>query len=200
MGQLWGKLLFITGGRLELSKCFWIPITWKWQGGTPKLIFKQSREQSLHLRESESGDKIHIPRKLANAPEKRLGVWSSCTGKWNKEVNLWLLYSKEFRQKLLGGGLTRQAGYMAYHSIWVAKFRYSAAVIGYTENQLSTIQSTIMGPCLSVAGYNQKFPRAVVFGPKEYGGLEWEDIAVLNIYEKIKFAVLQVRLDYNKIK
>ena len=27
MGQLWEKLLFITGGRLELSKCFWAPIS-----------------------------------------------------------------------------------------------------------------------------------------------------------------------------
>ena len=37
MGQLWENLLFITGGRLELSKCFWIPITWKWTGGTPTI-------------------------------------------------------------------------------------------------------------------------------------------------------------------
>lgn len=40
MGQLWEKLLYITGGRLELSKCFWIPVTWKWQGGTPCLVRK----------------------------------------------------------------------------------------------------------------------------------------------------------------
>ncbi len=186
MGQLWGKLLFITGGRLELSKCFWIPLTWKWHRGTPKLIFKQRREQSLQLWESESDEKIHITRKSAKGYKKRLGVWSSCTGKWNKEVNLWISYSKEFRQKLLGGGLTRHAGYMAYHSVWLARFQYSAAVIGYTEQQLSEIRRTIVGSCLSVAGFNQKFPRAVVFGPKEYGGLEWDDISVLNLYEKIK--------------
>ena len=29
MSQLWVTLLFITGGRLELSKCFWVPILWK---------------------------------------------------------------------------------------------------------------------------------------------------------------------------
>ena len=194
MGQLWEKLLFITGGRLELSKCFWIPITWKWQGGTPTLIIKQARAHSLRLWESESDESIHIPRKSAKEYEKRLGVWSSCTGQWNKEVNLWISYSKDFRQKLYGGGLTRQAGYMAYHSIWVARFRYSAAVIGYTENQLSAIQSTIVGPCLSVAGYNQKFPRAIVFGPKKYGGLGWEDISVLNIYEKLKLFIGSIRL------
>ena len=30
MGQLLERLLFITGGRLELSKCYWDFITWKW--------------------------------------------------------------------------------------------------------------------------------------------------------------------------
>ena len=28
MSQLWEQLLYLTGGRLELSKCFWVPITW----------------------------------------------------------------------------------------------------------------------------------------------------------------------------
>lgn len=41
MGQLWENLLFITGGRLELSKCFWIPITWQWNGRKPTLVLKK---------------------------------------------------------------------------------------------------------------------------------------------------------------
>ena len=28
IAKTWEKLLYITGGKLELSKCFWIPITW----------------------------------------------------------------------------------------------------------------------------------------------------------------------------
>ena len=40
IGQLWERLLFITGGRLELSKCFWVPITWKWRQGIPYQVIK----------------------------------------------------------------------------------------------------------------------------------------------------------------
>ena len=29
MSQIWERLLYITGGRLELTKCFWISVTWK---------------------------------------------------------------------------------------------------------------------------------------------------------------------------
>ncbi len=41
MSQVWEKLLYITGGRLELSKCFWIPISWKWRSGRPRMNYKQ---------------------------------------------------------------------------------------------------------------------------------------------------------------
>ena len=29
------SLLFAIGGKIELNKCFWIQITWKWQRGEP---------------------------------------------------------------------------------------------------------------------------------------------------------------------
>ena len=38
MSQLWEKLLYLTGGRLELTKCFWVPITWCWHQGKPKMV------------------------------------------------------------------------------------------------------------------------------------------------------------------
>ncbi len=82
-----------------------------------------------------------IPRKTVKDNEKRLGVWSTCDGKWNKEVRLWLEHSKEFSRRVQGARLSRTAGYLAYHLIWLTKFRYSAGIVGYTWNQLKEIQS-----------------------------------------------------------
>ena len=194
MSQLWEHLLYITGGRLELSKCFWIPISWKWTAGQPRLVSKKVLRRNLLLRESESRDLIEIPRKTGKDTEKRLGVWSSCDGRWNKEVNQWLAYSRDFSQRLRGYNLSRRTGDLAYHSVWISKFRYSASVIGYSSNQLSAIQSAIIGACLSVAGYNNKFPRAVVFGLPIYGGMGWENIVGLALYEKLKILIGSLRL------
>ncbi len=194
MGQLWENLLYLTGGRLELSKCFWIPISWRWIGGKPRMVYKQQMRRNLRLRESETKDMIDIPRRTGKETEKRLGVWSSCDGKWTKEVNLWITHSKDFSQRLKGNTLSRRAGELAYHAVWLSKFRSSASVIGYTSNQLQAIQSTIIGQCLSVAGYNNKFPRAVVFGPAHFGGMGWENILGLSIFEKVKLLIGSVRL------
>ena len=195
MGQLWEKLLFITGGRLELSKCFWVPITWKWNGGIPRLVKKSRFDKEMLLYESETKEQIPIPRNTANDSVKRLGVWSTCDGTWKTEVRLWLEYSKEFSSKINRAGLSRQEGYLAYHAMWIAKFRYSASVISYSLNQLKEIQSSIMGACLSAAGYCKKMPRAVVYGPTSWGGMEWDNILVLSLYEKLKLLIGSIRLD-----
>ena len=41
--QTWKELLFITGGKREPRKCFWVPITWRWQQGRPKMITRAQR-------------------------------------------------------------------------------------------------------------------------------------------------------------
>ena len=194
MSQLWERLLYITGGRLELTKCFWIPITWKWSGGKPVMVTKVRRSKQLFLRESETGELIQIPRKTGKEAEKRLGVSSSCDGKWSVEYIKWLNFSTEFGRKVKYSHLNRMSGYLAYHSLWLAKFRYSAPVLGLTTTQLKKIQQRIIGPCLSVSGYNNKIPRAVVYGPESMGGMNWKNINVVSLYEKLKLLIGSIRL------
>ena len=49
--------------------------------------------------------------------------------------------AEEFSRRVQGARLSRTAGYLAYHLIWLTKFRYSAGIVGYTWNQLKEIQS-----------------------------------------------------------
>ena len=194
MGQLWEKLLYITGGRLELTKCFWVTISWTWHKGIPRIARSRARYKQLVLKESETGDHIPIPVKTCAEAVKRLGIWSTCNGTWNKEVRLWIAHSRDFSKRVKGAGLSRVAGYLAYQAVWLAKFRYSAAVVGYSVTQLSAIQSSVIGSCLSASGFSAKMPRAVVYGPQEYGGMAWDNVLVLSLYEKIKMLVGSIRL------
>ena len=194
MGQLWERLLHITGGRLELSKCFWVPITWKWKKGIPSLVLKQKRNRGVVIQESETKDYITIPRKTGKESEKQLGVWSSCDGLWTKEVKLWQEFSTALGIKVKQSRLGRRAGLLAYKTMWLAKFRYSAPVIGYTIAQLEKVQKMILSPCLSASGYCCKMPRAVVHGPPEWGGMDWDNCGVVLLYEKLKVLIGSIRL------
>ncbi len=183
MSQLWEQLLFITGGQLELSKCFWVPITWHWTQGKPRLVTKHNHRKELYLHKSETEDLVQIPRKLGTDVEKRLGIYSSCDRKWGQEYKQWKHFSRNFGIRLSKSQVGRMAGYLAYHSIWLANFRYSAPVLGFTISQLDQIQRIIISPCLSQGGYCNKILRAVVYGPAVYGGMDWENIKMVVLYE-----------------
>lgn len=49
MAAKWEKLLYIKGGKLELSKYFWLPITWKWRKGEPIVIGKNTQGFNMKL-------------------------------------------------------------------------------------------------------------------------------------------------------
>ena len=192
MGQLWEQLLFITGGRLELSKCYWVPIVWIWKKGKPKMKTKIGRNKDLYIRESESKELVQITRKTGREYDKRLGVFTSCNGEWTKEYKRWKQFSMDFSHQLRKSKLGRIAGHTAYQSMWLAKFRYMAAVVGFTPPQVVQIQKRITSSCLSVGGYCSKLPRAVVFGPTEYGGMAWDIVLQLYCYlKRLNFLLAQ---------
>ena len=194
MATRWEKLLYLTGGKLELSKCFWIPIVWEWRKGDPVLLRKRNQVYDMIITESESGEKVCIPRSHPAAAEIRLGIRYSLDGTWSQEYNFWKEFSTEFASTVKKAKLDRAGGYHTYNTLWCSKFRYGAPVISFTEKQLNNIQKRIIGPCLAAAGFNSKMPRAVVFGPALYGGMNWTSPFTMHLYEKIKFVVGSIRL------
>ena len=194
MATIWEKLLYLTGGKLELSKCFWIPILWGSRKGEVVLMSGQHSRTELYLVESETGEIIKIPKVTPSAAEKRLGIRYSLDGKWTGEYKYWLEYTKDFAQRVRRARLDRIGGYHAYHTLWCSKFRFSSPVVGFTIKQLSRLQQLIVGKCLSAAGYNSKMPRAVVFGTGKYGGMSWASPHYILMVEQIKILIGSLRL------
>ena len=195
IAQKWEQLLFITGGKLELSKCFWVPILWKWKKGEPQLKKPSARSGDLILVESETKDRIHILRlSTADAP-KRLGIRYSVDGSWKAEYKFWQDFTDEYVRMVRRARLDRLGGFHAYATLWCAKFRYCSPCLGFNKTKLAVITKKVMGPCLAAAGYSSKMPRAVVFGPSRYGGLEWETPHSMLLNAQLSLLVGSVRMD-----
>ncbi len=85
----WEKLLFLTGGKLELSKCFWVPINCGWRKGCPVLKQTPRRSSELHIVDSETGEPVKIPLLTTTAAPKRLGIRYSVDNSWREEYTFW---------------------------------------------------------------------------------------------------------------
>ena len=155
---------------------------------------KSRHPTELKIRESESGSTVRIKRISPIVAEKRLGVQYLLDGKWKEEYKHWKCYSKNFADQISKARLDRIGGYHAYSTLWCSKFQYSCPVLRWNESQLSKVQKTIIGKSLSAAGYNSKMSRAVVFGPSQFGGIEWESALGILIYEQLKMLIGSLRL------
>ena len=80
MGQSWECVLFGSGGRLELSKCFCVLVHWIWENGVPRRATIEETQGEIKLKSSADGEEVIIPRYECDQPYRTLGAYISGSG------------------------------------------------------------------------------------------------------------------------
>ena len=189
----WEKMLYTNGGRLELKKCFWILVSWRWKQGKPVMKNIEDTKANITIQQSESKEEVIITRKEVTDAPKVLGCMIQADGKWNTEKNRWEKQALEFAIKVKQGRFDRRCGSKLYPTYWISKFRYVASIVGLEKKFCDDVEKPVVASCLSAAGYNMRFPRAVVFGSIAYGGMGWDSLFNVMLYEKVKILVKNIR-------
>ena len=187
IGQKWEEMLFTNGGRLELKKCHWILLSWKWIRGVAKLKCVQEVHAEMKIRQTEDGTEVVIPRKSVEDAPRLLGCNIAADGKWKVEYGKWRAEGARFSQRVKKANFKRVCGEKVYSSIWLAKLRYISSVVCFSSKEAKKKNDQVIYHCLPASGFNRHFPRAVVNGPLCYGGLQWKTLWSLQVVEKIKF-------------
>ena len=189
----WEQMLNTNGGRLELKKCFWILITWKWKQGKPTMNSMEDNEAEVKIVQSENKEEVIIQRKNVDEAPKVLGCMIQANGSWEAEERRWYASALTFAMKVKKGKFDRICGSKIHPSYWVSKFRYVGALVGFNKQLCEDIEKPVVASCLSATGFNMRFPRAVVFGTETYGGMGWQSMNAIQIFEKIKSFLRNIR-------
>ena len=91
MGQSWEQMLHTNGGRLELKKCYWILVSWKWVQGIATLKKAEEVTATMKIHQSENNEDVNISRKGVDDAPKVLGCHISASGSWKVEVGKWIM-------------------------------------------------------------------------------------------------------------
>ena len=84
--QWWEQLLHATGGKLELSKCFYYPVIWNFdEEGCPSLNLEQD-ENNVTITSSENDKKVTITKKIPTQSHKTLGIMENPSGDYSDEL------------------------------------------------------------------------------------------------------------------
>jgi hypothetical protein len=172
-GQTWERLLWTTGGKLELSKCLYYLMIYKFSpDGTPHLQEAAQMEQDhVALTSGVSPVRNNIDHRDNSEAHRTLGIWPTPAGNQDKQFSESLNKSKRFANGCSKAPMTRYEAATAYWTIWLPSITFGFSSTTMTYQQLDAIQKPMINAILPKMGYSCKTTRDVVFGPRKYLGM-----------------------------
>ena len=169
--QLWETLLNITGGAVELKKCFIIVLQYKedykWHNPAPGVPQVQQPDQNRHqciiTREGTKGTII----RQQNVTEGvcLLGIKAAADGTYKQEYMTRLDKSRELAGRLKAVPLNLSLTWQAYYCRWKPAITYCLPITTFSLKECGKIQSPFFTALLPKLGINRHIPRALLHGP-----------------------------------
>ena len=176
MAQTWEKLLFYSGGALNLSKCSWHIMYWNWQNGRPCTRPISNTDASLQLTTQGGNTPDLIQRLPLNKATMILGVHLSPEGNFSDQIIILKKKADEFSVRLRSPKLTPQDIVTFQRTTYGPAMRYVLPALAINEEELAPIQSKILASMLQKLGYSSKLPTEIRHGPVVLGGLALLDL------------------------
>ena len=193
----WQELLEASGGKLELSKCFYYILSWKFDHegkAIPTTIIEQrTTSQQILINETSTGNKVKIQQKEAQESHKTLGCFKSITGNSDQQLQYLKARSDKYANAIKNGKLTRKQARMAYKTIYIPSLQYGLPACSLSENNIDYIQRYSVDKFLSAMGIDHSTPREIVFGPQEFGGLGLPHLFTQMMGMKLESLIAHIR-------
>lgn len=170
--QYWTDLLYATGGLLEIPKCLYYAIIWKFnKEGIAYIDDHGKYKDAVQLNDPSTGTKFHIRAESGSIPHKTLGSLECPGGNYKAEHKRLLAKADDMAYRVSSTKLSAREAWCLFRSTYIPSITYSLIVGTLSERQAQTVQSKFIQAILPTMGYNSKTPQAIVFGPTSLGGL-----------------------------
>ena len=176
----WRRLLQLTGGDIDVVKSKWCVMKWKYcqVWGQATLETPKDFPGKLGLENHDNDTKTiqYLERLEPRQAERVLGVRVPMDRNMNEEFKYRKQQIRELSRKVMQAPINHWDAWMIYECRYRAIIRYPLPVTMFTKEQCNEIQKPFIHAILPKLGINRNTPRVVVYGPKEYGGLELMDL------------------------
>jgi hypothetical protein len=177
--EIWATELFDSGGLLELIKCSYHLISFKFRSNGKPFMVKGEVGPAIEIPDALTGEMIPIPRKSVEEEHKTLGHYKAPCGTLPKQRQALLQAANNIAQMVLGSYLTPFESNMVYRAVFLSKFSYVLPQCHFTPNQLRTIENKAQQAFTAKCGYNRKMSLAIRYGPQRLGGAGFVQLATI---------------------
>jgi ribonuclease HI len=191
----WAGLLAATGGKLELSKCFYYLLTWKFDTkGNPiaETIAEQNDNNNRIMLQNDTSEGVYLQQKEVWISHKTLGTHKTMVGNELTHLKYITDKSNQYANKTMNNQMTRSQAKLAYIYHYIPAMAYSLTAVCISELNLQKVQQKALREFIRKQGYEANFPRAVIFGPKKYGGVEMSQLYSYSQCQKVECLLTNV--------
>ncbi len=162
--QTWEQLLSASGGKLQLSKCFFYMMCWKWDTeGKPTLMTSTQMNYDMKMIDTQSGTIKSIKKKECTDAHRTLGAWP---GPFCKETH----QPQNLKDKSVGFArikktikITKRLTDISNWMLYLPSMIYLLPSTCLTKKDLDKVESPVTREILNASGYyNSNFPRVAV--------------------------------------
>ena len=195
----WKELLEASGGKLELSKCFYYILSWKYDdegNAMPMSIDEQRREcEQITINDNDDELEVRIDQKEVNVAHKTLGCYKAIDGNEVEQIKYLKSKSDKYGYMLKNAKLSRKQANMAFKSIYIPSIKYGLPACSISKNDIAHIQNYTMDKFLPYMGYEHGTARALIHGPTEMGGANVPHLFTEMMGMKLESFISHIRAD-----
>ncbi len=183
LSQKWERLLWCTGGALNLEKCFYYVLHWTFDDiGNPRLMTKEQLRDMIPII-SITDHSTNLPQNLEQYDltnyHRTLGfILNPMRTMSGHEDPLNTSQFQVLRDRSITMANSLRRATISPHyatrfteSMYITSVGYPLQVTSFTRDQLHKIQSPYTQTILNKLGYCKNFPTVMVFGPKSHGAI-----------------------------
>jgi hypothetical protein len=172
----WNRLLFFSGGSLNLKKCSYHLTMWEWKKGRPCIRDLRPTDPTVCVTSIRNGVEEPIRYQPYSRASRILGVYLSPSGDFAHQVEILKQKADTYAARLGSPRISTQDVMTFLRTTYIPAMGYVLPSLAMDEEGLTSIQSSIMAVVLQKLGASSKTPVALRHGPIDMGGLGLPDL------------------------
>ena len=189
-GQTWNDLITIPGGLLAYHKCNWQLIAWRQKSGHMELIHNHPHTLTIKDRKGASSTIDYVP---PDKPNIGLGFHLCPNGNQRPQLEATLAKLHNTCARLASTNLTESETRQLLRQRILPQLTYVLHLTSFSPTDCRRIDTLFRTFILPRQRLNRHYPGAVLYGPSEYGGMEFPHTHTLQTITQIKYIVKQLR-------
>ena len=176
--QTWERCLFTSGGLLNLGKCLFYLMLWRFDSEGRASLVPATELPDMTLTSGYSSQPSMIRPTNCSDPHKYLGDTMAPNLQMKSALNILQEKVRQYSTRLLTGNIDRRDTWIAYFAVLIPGLTYTLSVSHHRIGTLDKLQSPATRATLLRLGFNRNTAKAVVYGPARFGGLGFRHLAV----------------------